>query len=105
MHILRRGARADHVTRSISLKIADLKWNGSAGAFDINFSGAASDFSTDARHHYWLRFSPDEIVTLLQSLPAAGASMEGKDFADVFQKAASSLFRLQAMASGLRVAG
>jgi hypothetical protein len=104
MKILRRGARADHGTRSVELKVAGVKWNPTAEAFDVTFSGAVSDFSTNARHHYWLRFSPDELVTLVRQLPEAGSSMQAEDFAEVFQKASPSLFKLQAMASGVRIA-
>jgi hypothetical protein len=104
MKILRRGARADHGTRSIELKVAGLKWNPTAEAFDITFNGAGTDFNTYAKHHYWLRFSPEELVMLLRQLPDAGSAMQAEDFAEVFQKASPSLFKLQAMASGFRLA-
>jgi hypothetical protein len=104
MKILRRGARADHGTKAIDLKVSGLKWSSTAEAFDVTFVGAVRDFSTNARHQYWLRFSPQELAMLIQGLPEAGASMEGDDFAEVFQKASPSLFRLQAMASGMKVA-
>jgi hypothetical protein len=104
MKILRRGARADHGTKSVELKVAGLKWNPTAEAFDVTFAGAVTDFSTYARHQYWLRFSPEELVTLLRLLPDAGSSMQAEDFAEVFQKASPSFFKLQAMASGFRIA-
>ena len=104
MKILRRGARADHGTKSIDLKIAGLRWNPTAEAFDVTFAASVRDFSTKGRHQYWLRFSPPELLGLIQGLPEAGASMEGNDFAEVFQKASASLFRLQAMAAGIKVA-
>jgi len=104
MKILRRGASADHGTKSVELKIAKMQWAPAAEAFDITFTTAATDFSTGARHNYRLRFSPKELSTILQMLAEAGTAMDGDDFAATFQKAFPSLFKLQAMASGLRIA-
>ena len=104
MKILRRGASANHGTKSVELKIAKMQWTPAVDSFDITFTSAATDFSTGARHAYRLRFSPIELTKVLQMLVEAGATMEGDDFVETFQTALPSLFKLQAMASGLRIA-
>jgi hypothetical protein len=104
MKIMRRGASANHGTKSVELKIAGMKWNPTVETFDVQFANAATDFSTGARHDYWLRFSPAELASVIERLVAAGAAMEADDFTETFQKALPSLFKLQAMASGLKIA-
>ncbi len=103
MEIRRRGASANHGTKAVALKISKMQWMPASEVFDITFSGAATDFSTGGRHHYRLRFSAKELATLVQNLADAAPAMDGDEFAETFQKASPSLFKLQAMASGMRV--
>jgi hypothetical protein len=104
MKIRRKGARADHGMKYVELKLASMKWNPTAEALDVSFAGAASDFSTPARHFYYLRFDPAEQAKWLDMLVEAGTSMDAEEFAAEFKKALPSLFKLQAMASGLKIA-
>lgn len=104
MKIFRKGANADHGTRSVELKVSKMVWNQAAEAFDITFAGAATDFATPSRHIYRLRFTPKELAAQLAMLVEAGSAMESEDFTATFQKALPSLFKLQAMASGLKIA-
>ena len=103
MEIRRRGASANHGTKSVKLKLSKMQWMPAAEAFDITFASAATDFSTDARHQYRLRFSPQELATIVEILADAASAMDSDDFAGTFQKASASLFKLTAMASGIRV--
>lgn len=104
MRILRKGARADHGTKSVELKGAKLQWNPTVGAFDQTFAKAARDFSTDGRHQYKLRLTPDEQADQLVMLADTASSMDPEDFQEAFRKALGALFRLQAMASGMKLA-
>jgi hypothetical protein len=104
MKIMRKGARADHGMKSVELKVSGLRWNPTTETFDVTFAGAATDFSTDARHNYYLRYSPAELATQLSMLAEAGASMDPEEFGAVFAKVMPALFRLQAMASGVKLA-
>lgn len=104
MKILRRGARADHGTKSVDLKLSKMRYNPTVDALDVTFANAASDFATDARHNYTLRLTPKEQANLLSMLAEAGAAMDAEQFSEVFAPALPSLFKLQAMASGLRLA-
>jgi hypothetical protein len=104
MKILRKGARADHGVKSVDLRISKIRWNPTAETFDVNFVNAAKDFATDARHNYHLRFSPEEQATLLGMLTEAGAAMGAEEFASVFAKSLPAIFRLQVMASGVKLA-
>lgn len=105
MKIRRTGARANHGMRSVDLKLAQMRWNPTTETLDVSFAGAASDFSTPARHQYYLRFDAQEQAKWLDMLADAGASMDAEEFAETFGKSLGSLFRLQAMASGLKIAG
>ena len=104
MKILRKGARADHGVRSVTLKLSKMKWNATEEAFDVEFAGAAADFSTEGRHVYKVRYAPDEMARQLALLADAATGMDSEDFATVFGKALPALFRLQAMASGVKLA-
>jgi hypothetical protein len=104
MKIMRKGARADHGMKSVDLKIAKMRWNPTSETLDISFSSAASDFSTPARHNYFLRFKAEEQAAWLDMLVEAGAAMDSEQFAEVFRSAFPSLFKLQAMDSGLKIA-
>jgi hypothetical protein len=104
MKIMRKGARADHGMKSVQLKIAKMRWNPTVETLDVSFTSAASDFNTPARHNYFLRFDPEEQAAWLDMLVEAGASMDAEQFASVFGKSFPSLFKLQAMASGLKIA-
>lgn len=104
MKIRRKGARADHGMKFVELKLAQMRWNPTTETLDVSFGGAASDFSTPARHHYFLRFDPEEQAKWLDMLAEAGASMDAEEFAQTFGKSLASLFRLQAMASGWKIA-
>src|SRR5690348_8977336 len=101
MKIRRKGARADHGIKSVDLRLANMRWNPTAETLDVSFASAATDFSTSARHHYFLRFDPEEQAKWLDLLAEASASMDAEEFAAKFAKSLPSLFKLQARASGL----
>ncbi len=104
MKIIRKGARANHGMRSVELKGSKLRWNPTVNTFDLTFANAATDFSTDARHTYNLRYSPSELAAQIAMLAEAGAAMDAEEFATVFAKALPALLRLQVMASGIKLA-
>lgn len=104
MKIRRSGAKANHGVTSVNLKLDKMRWNPTTETMDVSFSGAATDFSTPARHHYYLRFDSDEQAKWLDMLAEASASMDPEEFAQTFAKSLPSLFKLQARASGLKIA-
>lgn len=104
MKIRRSGARANHGVKSVDLKLAKMRWNPTTETLDVSFGGAATDFSTPARHYYYLRFDPEEQARWIDMLAEAGASMDAEQFAETFAKSLPSLFKLQARASGLKIA-
>ena len=104
MKILRKGARANHGLKKVELKPSKLRWNPTMAAFDLAFVGAATDFSTEARHFYTLRSTPAEQAAQLDMLAEAGAAMDAEEFAEVFAKVLPALHRLQIMASGIKLA-
>lgn len=104
MKILRRGASANHGYRAVDLKQKSLRWNSSAGAFDVSFDGAARDFATHARHIYLLRIEPNEMAQMLNQFAEQALSMETDDFIAVFGNSIPALLRLQLLASGIRLA-
>lgn len=104
MKIIRIGARANHGSRSVELKMSKFRWNPTATSFDLTFTKAACDFATDARHNYTLRYSAKELASQLTMIAEASASMDAEEFAATFSEALPALFRLQMMASGLKLA-
>jgi hypothetical protein len=104
MKILRKGARANHGLKAVNLKPSKMQWSATAEAFDITFASSATDFNTDARHVYRMRYAPGELAAMLSMLSEAAESMGAEDFASVFGKVASDIYRLHAMACGLKVA-
>jgi hypothetical protein len=103
MKILRKGASADHGMRSVELKPSKLKWNGSMEAFDLTFAAPARDFATPSRHSYRVRQTPAEMAAQLSMLAEAAEAMDLEDFSATFAKVLPALFRLQAMASGVKL--
>ncbi len=104
MKIIRKGARADHGAKTVELKVSKVRWNSTTDTFDVIFATAATDFSTEARHVYKLRYPPSELAAQLSMIADAAESMDPDDLVAVFGKALAALFRLQAMGSGLKVA-
>jgi len=104
MKILRKGARADHGMKSVELKPAKVEWNRTSDTFDLTFSHAATDFNTEARHKYKIRSSAMEQAAQLTMLAAAATLMDRDEFITAFAPALPALFKLQAMAIGVKVA-
>lgn len=104
MKIRRSGARANHGVTSVDLKLAKMRWNPTTETLDVSFGGAATDFSTPARHHYFLRFDPEEQAQWLDLLAEASTSMDPEEFAEIFSKTLPSLIKLQVRAAGMKIA-
>jgi hypothetical protein len=104
MKILRIGARANHGQKKVELKLSKLRWNPTVQAFDLTFANAAADFATDARHNYSVRYSAKELASQLTMLAEAGAAMDAEEFAETFAPTLPAVFRIQAMASGVKLA-
>jgi len=104
MKIVRKGAKADHGVKTVELKPAKMRWNATFDTFDVLFSAAARDFNTSGRHIYKLRYLPSELAAQISMLADAAEGMDAEEFAETFSKVSPALFKLQAMASGLRLA-